>query len=412
MLLLNKKIKSGALQFSIFVSVLIALLILGLLLYLHSVKTLGQNSQSLIKAIENNNQAFLYELNTKTFFKDSLFINISREEKAEQIIKNEFWGTYQKTYVDSRFLRKNFKRVAFLGSKYNQRDKPALYLKNTRQPLVLVGDTKIEGLAFLPDQGVKPGNILGNAYYGNKLIYGDIKFSTSDLPKLRGEYFTYLKELTNSNNSQELLFNPENSFLESTKLIYDVNTIILDKKITGNVIVKSETQIIVKNTSDLRDIILVAPKILIENGVKGMFQAIASEEIEIKKNVTLDYPSSIILYQTNNENSKPHRIIIDANSVIKGQVVFIGDNNENIFENNIYVGMNSNIIGEIYCEGNLELKGNVYGSVYTHQFTADYGGTVYINHLFDIKISNIDFPDFYAGLPFENEKKTIAKWLY
>lgn len=408
---LNRKLKSSALQFALFVSVLIALLLFGLLLYIHSSKILQSNTEFQLNAIENCNQAIQLELNNKEFHKDSLSISISSQLELKETFFNEFWGGFQKTLIQSRVKTKEFKKAAFLGSKYNELS-PCLYLEDTQKPLVVVGNTKIEGSAYLPSQGIKPGTISGNSYYGNQLVYGNIQLGNSDLPKLREEFLEYLPKILKS-RPNDFLDSSSNSFKERTKFIYQTGTIVLNQDLIGNIIIKSETSIIITENSKLKDVLIIAPKVEIQDNVKGNFNVISTKEIIIGNNVNLEYPSSLIINSDVKEKVE-HKVGISVgkSSTIIGQIIFLKDKIDNIFETDIFIDENSKIKGEIYCQGNLELKSNVEGSVYTHQFITRANGTVFVNHLYNIEISNKYFPFAYAGIPFDKSQKNIAKWLY
>lgn len=409
---LNRKLKSSALQFSLFVSVLIALLLFGLLLYIHSSKILQSNIEFQLCTIENCNQAIQLELNKKEFDKDSLSISISSQFESKETVFNEFWGGFQRTLVQSKVKTKEFQKTAFLGSKYNDKS-PCLFLEDTQKPLVVVGNTKIEGLAYLPNQGIKPGTISGNSYYGSELVYGNIKFSNSSLPKLREEFLEYLENIVRSKPNDYLIYSKTNSFKEKPKYIYQTDAIILNQELIGNIVIKSESKVVVTERAILKDVLIIAPKVEIQDNVKGNFNLIATEEIVVGEHVNLNYPSSLIVKSESKENQE-HKVGIEIgkSSTIIGQIIFIKKEFNNIFETDIFIEENSKVKGEIYCQGNLELKSNIEGSVYTKQFITRTNGTVFINHLYNVEISNKDFSLTYAGILFDNSSKNIAKWLY
>ena len=96
-------------------------------------------------------------------------------------------------------------------------------------------------------------------------------------------------------------------------------------------IVQSSTKITVSPSAVLKDVILIAPEIEIQNNVISNFQAFASKRISIGESVQLQYPSALILNknqdisQPNNtgEKEKPS-IQIGKSSVVKGVLVYLG----------------------------------------------------------------------------------------
>lgn len=99
-------------------------------------------------------------------------------------------------------------------------------------------------------------------------------------------------------------------------------------------------------------------------------------------------------------------------AIIKCTIGFLTNSADNTYKVNVYIDKNASVIGELYCEGNLELKGNIAGTVYTHLFVARERGTTYINHLYDGTINCSQLNKMFAGLLFKGESKSVVKWLY
>jgi cytoskeletal protein CcmA (bactofilin family) len=294
--------------------------------------------------------------------------------------------------------------------------------------LTIVGKTTIKGNVFLPTQGVKSGYIAGNSYYGNQLIYGSVKNSTTVLPKLNSRTIEsvsfYLKDYKplkpedyiNLESIQRIAV----SFKENTKGSYSKNAIVLqNREITGNIIIKSDTLIHVKNTAILKDMILIAPNVEIEDGVVGSFQVIASKRIMVGKKCQLNYPSALVLYQDNTKSPSlvsstvfENKIFIDSGSIIRGSILYFQTKEISDFQTQIVLEKDSRIKGQVYCNGNFELRGTVSGSVYTKQFMANQAGSVFVNHIYDGVIENENIPAVFGGIILENGPKTVMKWLY
>ena len=415
---LKIKFKSGALQFAIFTSAIIALLLLGLILYLHSYKILEQKTYLTIESIKEVNNSFVKVAQSKTTSLDTTTI-LENDFKSTKHI-SDFWGVFQKTKVISKVKNKEFEKIALLGGKHNKKERVSLYLKNTFKPLVVVGNTVIKGKVKLSNQGVRAGNIAGNSYYGNQLIYGSVGVSAETLPRLNADLLKYLKDLDRSGNSLvnenyfELKETNINSFFEPTKWLYENGIIDIKDGFIGNYIIKSDTLVRITKHANLKDVLILAPNVIIEDGVKGTFQVIATNNIHVGKNVKLDYPSCVLVVNKNIVIEKENRLFIDENSTVKGVVGFL--NKENVLRDNfltqVHISKSSLVYGEVYCEGNLELQGKVIGTVFSNQFVVNAAGTIFINHLLDARINSIGFSDFYGGILLNNQSKSIVKWLY
>ncbi|MCF6296663.1 MAG: hypothetical protein L3J08_01545 [Flavobacteriaceae bacterium] len=210
-----------------------------------------------------------------------------------------------------------------------------------------------------------------------------------------------------------------NSFNKVTQLYRNYGAINLNFiELTGNIIIQSKTIIRVNNSAKLKDVILVAPRIEIDDGVIGNFQAIATKNISLGKNCSLFYPSALILAEEYTDivnatkQEKISQITIASNSEVKGLVCYLCDKTPNLYKPQILVEENAVIKGELYCEQNLELKGKVEGMVYTKGFIANQFGSIYQNHIYNAKIIIDDLPKQFSGLQFENFPQSIVKWLY
>ncbi|HEU4789520.1 MAG TPA: hypothetical protein VFS71_07535 [Flavobacterium sp.] len=424
----NHKLKSGALQFTVFVAVLIALLLSALILYAYTFIYMKEQSKGAIENIQLSAIGIEYLLEQNEFNGDTLDIDFIKNENQSVKVHLSPWGVFEKAFVVTQFRKKIFKKTAIIGSLINSEEDPTLFLQETQNPLTVVGRTTIKGNVYLPTQGVKTGYIAGNSYYGKQLIYGAIKKSTSSMPKLNMSAVEalsfYLKEYKplrpadyiNLESNQKIAV----SFKNNTKGSYSKNKIVLqNKEISGNVIIKSDTIICVKNTTFLKDVILIAPNVEIEEGVIGNFQVIASKRITVGKMCKLNYPSALVLYQDNKTSSGlvsntifENKIFIDSGSTIRGSVLSFQTKEMSDFQTQIILEKDARIKGQVYCNGNFELKGRVSGSVYTKQFIANQAGSIFVNHIYDGVIENENTPIVFGGVIFENAPKTIMKWLY
>ena len=423
----NLKLKAGALQFTLFISIVIALLLTAFILLIQTHKLFDVQTNFAIETIENSNRGIDYSLLNATRLNDTTVIRLNDEDYKALNIHREFWGAFERVTATSKIKTHTFRKTALIGAQQPRTNRTALYVQDNNRPLVLVGNTKIEGLAHLPRQGVKSGSISGQSYYGSQLIYGPTK-TASNLPELFEETTANLRNNLKivSKLSKPQYLNLEsgqtytNSFLNPVQVVFNPSTIRLSAvDISGHIIVQSQTKIILESSSNLKDVLLIAPKIEIKNNVKGTFQAIASKEILVERNCTLNYPSALVIVEkesstientTQGERTIPLKI--DSNSTMKGVVIYLGTKKQNNYNAQVSIGKDSTLHGEIYCSNNLELAGEVFGSVYTNNFTTKQAGSIYQNHIYNGTI-NIDSLNVnYIGLPFNNSKKGILKWLY
>lgn len=402
-------------------SVLIALMISAFIALTYMQNHFRTKGSMFKSAVQYSNFGINYVNKNEVPYFDKTEIELDKNTNFKISIRKMHWGLFDLVYSRSTVVEETFQKLALVGGYQNERN--ALYLQDTNRPLVIVGNTEIVGRAALPKNGVKRGSIAGHSYLGSQLIYGSIVESTHNLPKIKNKdsikYFSRDLFLKDSIQFIDLFENDKwfNSFNNATKVYLSNNVVHLDFiQLTGNIIVQSDTMIIVENTSKLKDIILVAPIIEIANNVSGNFQAVASKNIVIGKNCDLRYPSALIL--TDNESNasvnykEANRILICSNSTIRGIVCHLTNGIQSTYDPRIILEENARVIGEIYSEENIELKGTVDGMVYTKGFVARQFGSVYQNHIYNGKIIEENLPKQYVGLQFDNLPNSVAKWMY
>lgn len=423
------KLKAGALQLTTFIIVVIALLLTAFILLVHVHKQFQVQSDFIIETAKQSNEGIDYALQNSIQINDTTSIKLGGEDYRTLKVYRGFWGVFEKVVSTATIKNNNFQKIALIGSKQPENNRSALYIQDNNKPLVLVGNTKIEGLAYLPRQGVKPGYISGQSYYGSRLIYGPTRVA-SKLPKLSSDITKSISQLKSISLTlhQDQFLNIQdgnrysNSFLKPLKIVYSNIEIDLEQvELTGHIVVQSKSKITVHSSAKLRDVLLVAPEIEIQPNTVGIFQAIASKEIMVGKNVSLNYPSALVLKenQKNEQNDnaantikQTPRITIDENTKVKGLVVYLGEENPNNYKSQILLKENALVYGELYNTQNTELLGLVYGSVFTNNFIANQSGSVYQNHIYNGTIIVNELPQEYIGLLFEDSKRDIMKWLY
>lgn len=401
------KLKAGALQMVLYISVIIAIMLTAFILLVHTHEMFEAKTGLLKQTVVNANTS-MYQ-----------FLDNDKVSNSVDSLQSNFWGVYTKVAVTSRTKNFALTKSALTGASRTNKD--ALFLEDRNKPLVVVGHATISGRAHLPSRGIKSGQIAGKSYYGSDLRYGDY-VTISKYPKIAPDLKTHLTQLSKIDsvlNTLEVLAYEHKeylrSFKEAAQVLYSPSKITLsDTKIIGHYVIASKQAIEVEASAKLTDVILIAPEVIIRKNVKGAFQVVASAYIEVKENCKLRYPSTLTLIEEDDtsELNKTPQIIINKKSEIKGAMVYLGASKKNVHLPNIFIAEDSKIYGEVYCENNLDLRGTVNGTVITTNFIAAYDGSIYQNHLFNGKILATMLPDTYVGVMTDNSDKGIAKWLY
>lgn len=417
----TEKIKGGAIQYVLIISIVIGILLFAFISLIYLQQKMTSKYRFSKEAIHNAQIAFDY-LKVKNIPYDiRTKIQALESPISTTIIQKKHWGIFDLGMVHARVKNEEFFKAAILGAPNS--NKKALILKDNHQALVLVGSTKISGDVLIPKQGVKSGNIAGVSYGRDQFIYGSSSPSSSSLPKIKNS--SYIKGILKNHSEidgeyfelQEGM-QVHRSFNEKTGIYHHKDPInLVNISLSGNIIIQSETAIRVTSSAKLEDLILIAPKIKIESNTRGVFQAIASKNIEVQSGCKMEYPSALILLGeankdvSKNPKDKLTQIRIASNSTVKGVLVSLSDQKTGNYDAQISLQEKSILIGQVYCTSNLELFGTVYGGIYTDSFLVKKSGGIYINHLYNAVIDARKLDANYVGLPITKTSNTVAKWV-
>ncbi|SHK12501.1 hypothetical protein SAMN04488007_2088 [Maribacter aquivivus] len=430
-MIIARKVKAGALQFVLFVGAIVAVLLMSFLLLTYTHQHFEKKTDVLVEVLRSTNYGIESSLKADFQIGDSYAVVKEEDIPITTTVKREFWGVFEKRKALAIHGNTSYTKTVLIGGQ-EQEELPALYLNNHQRPVIVAGNTRITGNAYLPEQGLKMGNINGNSYNRNELLYGRRFRSDSVLPKLSADLDTQIKLLATSNYipqgdiihrlSSEGI---KNSFNNET-IVYKDRTVRLQNiQLTGNVIIVASSKIIVEASAQLTDVVLMAPEIEIENGVSGTFQAIATESIYVGKKCNLFYPSALVVKKeksfqgsglVNNKATvnRPPTIHLNERAKVRGYVMVIDDNTTKQYTPSIKIETGAKVIGEVYCTKNVELKGSVDGTVFTDGFIALENGSVYQNHIYNGIINSTQISDKYVGLLLASrvDNKKVMKWLY
>jgi hypothetical protein len=411
------KYKAGALQYTLFISVTITLLLATFISLSYLQQTFGIQLHFFREVVQATEQSFEQAVLDDLPYETRQHVHLTENEALETSLIKRHWGLYDLVFSKSHLKSEAFEKIALLGG--NNPNKPALYLKDKKQPLVVVGTTKITGTAYLPQLGVKTGYMGGKAYQNSKLIYGSWAQSEQTLPKIKKR--TYLKNwIKNPVFEASQVFNLElgsqytNSFHNKTMLFHSTKEIHLrDISLTGNIAIHSDTLVKIAQSASLKDILIIAPKIEVSQGSTGSFQAFASEYIKVDESCQLNYPTVLLLYEEALKTpEKAQKIQIAQKTTLQGVIAYLSDSQHKSYQSQINLEKEVVVHGEIFSDKNIDTQAQVYGTIYTDGFAAKQFGSIYQNHLYNSRINAIALPKSYVGLAFEDTQMNVLQWMY
>lgn len=335
--------------------------------------------------------------------------NSLRDEELPLEERSGIEGSYEaKPYgLLTLLLAKSFVRNDTVTSAsivgYFNADKTAIHLANLSKSLSYSGKVTLIGDNQLPSSVIEPSyinNELTELTHKGKNTISDIRLPeiNPNFKKIFEGIKTQKTTLSGTDKTKDSLY--YNSFFNPTTEI-NIKT-VSDVIIKGNFVLRSNDSIRVRKNSVLEDVILMAPKIVFEEGFKGSVQAFATSEIVVEQKVTLEYPSVLCLY---NESMEKGKILIKKESKVTGAVVLFGNVFQAIKDNSIEIEEDGLIVGDIYCTGRLGLKSTVYGSVYTNRFFHKTSSSNHENTIANIEINTSKRPKYFIAIPLFDTKK-------
>lgn len=341
-------------------------------------------------------------------------------------LKRAAWGIFETATVIAHSKHVSMHLSALMGTGIDPSEKTAIYLSDLNRPLSVCGNTLIKGTAYLPESGIEKAYIEGKNFLGKEYVDGTTKKSSSSIPKFNEPLTKSLVELLNMNiNAYDSILNlagnelPDslkNSFTNRTIYVTSSSTIeIKNQHYSGNICFISDKEIKISHNAQLKDIIVIAHGISIEDGFEGSLQAIASDSIIINKRAKLNYPSALGVIRTNKSKSNIF-ISVKENAEIFGSVFAYQDPEHGSTTRGVHILIDKGAIvrGTVYSSVSADLKGIIYGNLTCAKILLNTPSSVYENHLMDATIDATKLSSYYAGMICDSEKaeKKIAKWLY
>ena len=415
--LIDYQLPARGLFFALVVILMVALISGALVSLAHLQQNRFNLDKNRAEVIRNAHSGFEYLLGQTTenqVIKEHLdLFGVSNDST---IVKRQPWGFYDVLYAKAHrnTIQGTFTQTksAILGAEIGEEQRAALYLQDNYKKLSLVGNTRIEGRAYLPRAGVSRGYISGLSYYGDQLIYGEQKRSKRLLPPLNKERIEFLKQaFLKTSGTATIEMETIQSFGDDVFEVYAPTVYIKDQSLKGQMIIRADSMIYVGREAKLEDVLLFAPSIVIESGFEGSLQAFATNTILIGEKVKLNYPSGLSLLLKNPEIK--NQLVVQKETQLEGQILvhqLISGQYKSI---KILIEENVNILGELYSDMKVDFRGKIAGNITCSGFVYRSPATIFDNHLLNAEISSRNLVDAYQSsfVIKKDTPKKIIKWL-
>ena len=417
-------LKGGSLIFALIISLLVALISSSfIMLSFHD--NLETESRMKLRKLRMNVESGLTLLLSQQLIinpDQTVTMDLFGEGSDSVTLSRKSWGAFEiissKAFGSGDFLEKR----AIAGFEDERDTALALVLSDLDRPLSLCGKTILKGTCYVPKAGFQRAYIEGKNFEGLSFVTGTTMTSTRDLPRFNKDlYESLLKGFSPTSYEDSLVSYDEsgipdsadNSFLHKTLCYFSETVMVLQgQMLSGNIRIISQREIRVGKDCRLKDIILFAPKIIFEKGFEGSVQAFACDSLFAGDETKFMYPSVLGVIRAP-RSSDGILLSLGEKTIVQGSVFGYEDKYDARKQVILSLGVGSEITGSVYCQGSLDLKGSVYGTVMCSKFLLKTRSAVYENHLLDATIDRSRRPKEFpmANITMEDQPKKIMKWL-
>lgn len=400
------KLKAQTLYFVIAISTVIAILLSGLIL-LSSVYLNASNDLDLErKLIWNNKSALNYCLAQEDLPTNKIIDLFGNESDSVRILAIPY-GLFYNLSISSFHGRDTVSKTYLLGKKNVSKQTTALYLKNSNKALGVCGKTRLVGDVVISERGIERSYIEGQNFIGRKLFHGKKLVAKNSIPLLQNSIINAIESVFDSEEKFNTLLPGKDSVIALEDQLNLELTVpaVITQYIRGMVFIRSTEQIVLGSNSDVRDCVIEAPSIIVEDGFKGSFQGFATDSIIIGENSELKFPSNLVVAKSEIVNTLA-KIVVGEKTQVFGNIALLQEKLRVKNYGIISIQKNAVVNGEVYSQASLELKEcTVNGTVLTNNLYLKTASSVYINQLLNVEIDVTKLDSNHVGLGIENKHK-------
>lgn len=239
-----------------------------------------------------------------------------------------------------------------------------LWLARKWGPLHLCGDARITGTVHIAGGDVRRGHIEGRPFTGERLVDGRIVDHKDALPALRDGLEETLRILGSGRTAlPESPWTPGSEAACCRVAVLDLHDSFdpIPRGLIGPLVLRCPDTLFIPADTGLRDVLVLAPYIIIAPDARLSGQFIAPLGIEVGRGAQLAFPSLLAVVRDELLSESPC-IAVGDSAVIRGAIVAI-DHSIRGRRDLVRIAPEAMVDGEVYATGDVELRGTVRGSV-------------------------------------------------
>lgn len=306
---------------------------------------------------------------------------------------------------------------AMIGSSFTEDTATAVCLADLDRPLFLCGRTILTGDCIIPRMGFQRVYIEGKSFTEPRFCNGRTIPASRDIPGLDEEKIQYVHSLMQSGEGDTIVdLLPDTlrrDFLHSGIVYHSPGVVLLGEgAYKGNIRITSSKEIRVLKSASLDQVLLIAPRIVIEDGFSGTIQAYATDTLIVGKEVSLEFPSVLGILRS---KTSPDVICLEIGRDSKVQGMILGWEQKYDPRKLVRISIEPKacISGYVYCSGTVDHKGVIYGKLIAKRFLLKTPSGIYENHLLDAEINRGRLSSAYGGPDIFKSagERRILRWL-
>lgn len=311
---------------------------------------------------------------------DSADVFLFDEEDSVRVTVSD-WGLYERVCLSNHSPDA---LTMLVGRRTECPAEAAFWICDRNRALSLAADARIEGLAYIPMNGLNYTEIASRYYSGLPLSESDLRLSDSDLPPLDSVAFRKASKLCR-------LWCKGDMDIASSGCL-------------------SGERVVLSRSSGLWDVIVSARSVTVESDFEGMVQIFASDTVIVEEGAILRFPSGIFVNVANVNNSlddchlgvcRPF-VRLGSGSEVSGYIAVFSENVDGGLRFPSYVQEpGSTLCGLLCIDGSCELAGDVYGAAYIRDCYHRSGGNIFPGTLCDaqfVRSDSLAFPILLSGV--------------
>lgn len=390
-LIINHKLKGGALYIAIIVSIVIGVLLSMFILMAHynqrNVTVFTQSTQlyyNLKSAFEiAQSDYFVTELNGKWFK------NTSNDDSIK--IKKLNWGSFLLIHAITKNRHQNLSQAGLYGTFMNS--DTALLISDNSRPVGLSGKIEFKANCYLPKAGIKPAFIEGQRFQSSTQNALYIKSCSGSIPQIKEGIVKGLKEQFEISVYTDSIINElpdkiDHSFTAKTIVCEMGSGNLSGKYWKNNIKIICRNDIELDSSCHFENILIVCKKVKFKQNFKGSVHVIASDSIVAGKKSEFLYPSSFTLLANEDGSNNLKCIILNEDCMFSGGIIAL---NQSITTNTakVFVKLNAScrVNGLIYSSDYLHLEGQLNATVIANTLLLKTPSAVYENHILGCEIN-------------------------